>query len=86
MRRGCTFHGLAFNVAMDLEPFRRINPCGFQGLQVTQVLDWGGPSRLADVETVLVGELARQFGLSAQSAPTLTFDAGPAIVGDVSVA
>ena len=86
VRRGCTFHGLAFNVAMDLEPFRRINPCGFQGLQVTQVLDWGGPSRLADVETVLVGELARQFGLSAQSAPTLTFDAGPAIVGDVSVA
>ena len=85
VRRGCTFHGLAFNVAMDLEPFRRINPCGFQGLQVTQMLDLGGPSRLADVETVLVVELARQFGVSAQPAPSLTFDAGPAAVGDVSV-
>ncbi|MBS0439413.1 MAG: lipoyl(octanoyl) transferase LipB, partial [Proteobacteria bacterium] len=62
VRRGCTFHGLAFNIAMDLEPFHRINPCGFQGLQVTQVLDLGGPSRLADVESVLVAELARQFG------------------------
>ena len=76
VRRGCTFHGLAFNIAMDLEPFRRINPCGFEGLAVTQMLDLGGPSRLADVETVLVGELARQLGLSAQIAPPHTFDAG----------
>ncbi len=77
VRRGCTFHGLAFNIAMDLEPFHRINPCGFQGLQVTQVLDLGGPSRLADVESVLVAELARQFGLQALPAtPTLTFGAG----------
>jgi lipoyl(octanoyl) transferase len=86
VRRGCTFHGLAFNVAMDLEPFRRINPCGFQGLQVTQVLDLGGPSRLADIEAALVVELARQFGLPAQTAPAMTFDAGPAAVADVSVA
>ena len=35
VRRGCTFHGLAFNIGMDLEPFHRINPCGYQGLQVT---------------------------------------------------
>lgn len=40
VRRGCTFHGLAFNVAMDLAPFSAINPCGFQGLAVTQVLDF----------------------------------------------
>ncbi|MET0230122.1 MAG: lipoyl(octanoyl) transferase LipB, partial [Rhodanobacteraceae bacterium] len=32
VRRGCTFHGLAFNINMDLEPFNRINPCGYQGL------------------------------------------------------
>ena len=32
VRRGCSFHGLAFNIAMDLSPFARINPCGFQGL------------------------------------------------------
>jgi len=63
VRRGCTFHGLAFNVNMDLEPFNRINPCGYQGLAVTQVLDLGGPGSLAAVEAVLIGELARQFGL-----------------------
>lgn len=68
VRRGCSFHGLAFNVAMDLEPFRRINPCGYQGLAVTQVLDLGGPGSLAAVEAVLVGEFARQFGLSPQPA------------------
>jgi lipoyl(octanoyl) transferase len=65
VRRGCTFHGLAFNVNMDLEPFHRINPCGYQGLAVTQVLDLGGPGSLAAVEAVLIGELARQFGLEA---------------------
>ncbi len=63
VRRGCSFHGLAFNINMDLEPFNRINPCGYQGLAVTQVLDLGGPGSLAAVEAVLVGELARQFGL-----------------------
>ena len=66
VRRGCTFHGLAFNVNMDLEPFRRINPCGFEGLQVTQVLDLGGPSRLADVETVLIEQLAGQLRMPAE--------------------
>ncbi|MBS0431862.1 MAG: lipoyl(octanoyl) transferase LipB [Proteobacteria bacterium] len=68
VRRGCSFHGLAFNVAMDLEPFRRINPCGYAGLQVTQVVDLGGTSKLADVEDVLVREFCRQFGLMPQNA------------------
>lgn len=40
VRKGCTFHGLALNVDMDLEPFGRINPCGFSGLQVTQMREW----------------------------------------------
>jgi lipoyl(octanoyl) transferase len=74
VRRGCTFHGLAFNVNMDLEPFHRINPCGYEGLAVTQVLDLGGPGSLAAVEAVLIGELARQFGLEphvAANAPRL---------------
>ena len=68
VRRGCCFHGLAFNIAMDLEPFRRINPCGYAGLRVTQMLDLGGPSRLADVEEVLIVELGRQFGATPQDA------------------
>ncbi|MGN6313111.1 MAG: lipoyl(octanoyl) transferase LipB [Rhodanobacteraceae bacterium] len=67
VRRGCTFHGLAFNINMDLEPFRRINPCGYQGLQVTQMVDLGGASQLARVEDVLVTELGRQFGLEARA-------------------
>lgn len=65
VRRGCTFHGLAFNVGMDLEPFHRINPCGYVGLQVTQLLDLGGPGSLAAVQSVLVDEFARQFGYVA---------------------
>ena len=37
VRRGCSYHGLALNVDMDLEPFGRINPCGYEGLQVTSM-------------------------------------------------
>ena len=43
IRRKCSYHGLAINVGMDLEPFSRINPCGFENLAVTQVSDLGGP-------------------------------------------
>lgn len=71
VRRGYTFHGLAFNVAMDLEPFRRINPCGYEGLQVTSVLDLGGPSGIDAVKPVLLDHLARQFGLALQPSPEL---------------
>lgn len=37
VRRGCSFHGLALNLAMDLEPFLRINPCGYAGMEMTQL-------------------------------------------------
>ncbi|HEV8694133.1 MAG TPA: lipoyl(octanoyl) transferase LipB [Lysobacter sp.] len=69
VRRGCTFHGLAFNIAMDLEPFNRINPCGYAGLQVTSMLDLGGPSGLDAVKPVLIEQIARQFGLAVSAAP-----------------
>ena len=74
VRRGCTFHGLAFNVAMDLEPFHRINPCGYAGLQVTSMLDLGGPSSPEAVKPVLLEALAKQFGLALRTAmaPDLT--------------
>lgn len=39
IRRGCSFHGLALNVDMDLQPFQRINPCGYAGMQMTQLSD-----------------------------------------------
>jgi len=41
VRKGCCYHGLALNVRMDLSPFRRINPCGYPGLEVTQLADRG---------------------------------------------
>jgi len=43
IRRGASYHGLAFNVNMDLEPFQRINPCGYAGLQMTQLAELGVP-------------------------------------------
>ena len=66
VRRGCTFHGLAFNIGMDLEPFHRINPCGYQGLQVTSMRDLGGPSSMDAVKPVLLDHIARQFGLALE--------------------
>jgi len=61
VRRGRTFHGLAFNIDMDLEPFQRINPCGYEGLQVTQLVSFAS-ARLAEVEEVLLEKLAGQLG------------------------
>lgn len=63
VRRGCSFHGLAFNIAMDLGPFARINPCGYQGLEVTQLLDCAGIADLDAVKPVLVAHIEQLFGL-----------------------
>jgi len=71
VRRGCSFHGLAFNVDLDPEPFSRINPCGYQGLQVTSVVECGGPRSLREVEDVLVQNLAAQLGLQPRFEPGL---------------
>ena len=67
IRRACSYHGMAFNIAMDLEPFRRINPCGYEGLQVVAMSDLGGPSSLDAVKPVLLGKLAKQFGLELRA-------------------
>jgi len=65
VRRGCTFHGLAFNIAGEsTAPFLRINPCGYQGLEVVAMGDLGGPSSLDAVKPVLLAQMAKQFGLS----------------------
>ncbi len=62
VRRGCTYHGLSLNVAMDLEPFSRINPCGYSGLRMTQVASLGGPDSVTDVGRALQPFLLRQLG------------------------
>lgn len=63
VRRHCTYHGIAVNVCMDLEPFRRINPCGFRGLEVTQLADLSPGIDVErferDLEPHLLSRLAR---------------------------
>lgn len=64
VRRGCTFHGLAFNIAGEsTAAFARINPCGYAGLRVVALSDLGGPSSLDAVKSALLAQLGRQFGL-----------------------
>lgn len=63
VRRGCSYHGLALNVAMDLEPFSRINPCGLTGMQVTQLGDLAAVTSLDEVRASLLTSLAEVYGL-----------------------
>ena len=57
VRRGCSFHGLALNVAMDIEPFRRINPCGYAGMAMCQVSDFVPGVSVAGLAPTLSDEL-----------------------------
>ncbi|MFC1778603.1 lipoyl(octanoyl) transferase LipB [Pseudomonadota bacterium] len=61
IRRGKSFHGLAFNIDMDLEPFQRINPCGFQGLQVTNLSAMADVS-ITEVEDRLIAGMSEFLG------------------------
>ena len=61
VRKGRSFHGLAFNVDMDLEPFSRINPCGYEGLEVTQLADLVEELDFKDVERLLLSHLQQQI-------------------------
>ncbi|MEC8075170.1 MAG: lipoyl(octanoyl) transferase LipB [Pseudomonadota bacterium] len=54
IRKGCSYHGLSLNRAMDLEPFTRINPCGFRGLKVTDVLNQGVEVSREELEAELI--------------------------------
>jgi lipoyl(octanoyl) transferase len=66
VRRGCTYHGLALNVDMDLEPFSRINPCGQRGLAVTQLRDLGIQLGLQDAGIALIPHLCHRLGLQCR--------------------
>ena len=67
VRRGCSYHGLAFNVDMDLEPFSRINPCGYEGLAVTQLSDLGIALSVDEVSESWLPYLASQLGYTVCS-------------------
>ncbi len=61
IRKGCSFHGLALNVNMDLEPFQRINPCGLAGIKIVQLSELGGAKSLQEVEQPLIKYLGQQL-------------------------
>ncbi len=65
IRRGASYHGLALNVALDMEPFRRINVCGYPGLTVTRLADHCGLSDLAAVADGVEPHLLRKLGCTA---------------------
>ncbi|MDD1969047.1 lipoyl(octanoyl) transferase LipB [Pseudomonas putida] len=67
IRNGCSFHGLALNVDMDLEPFQRINPCGYAGLAMTQLRDLAGPIEFAEVSARLRAQLVRHLDYAEQT-------------------
>ncbi|REL26177.1 lipoyl(octanoyl) transferase LipB [Thalassotalea euphylliae] len=58
IRKGCSFHGLALNVNMDLSPFLRINPCGYNDLEIIQSADLNGPKTVAEAGDGLVKHLS----------------------------
>jgi len=65
VRRSRSYHGIALNVDMDLGPFTRINPCGYQGLRMTQLRDLGGPADLTMVSSALQAHLLVQLAASS---------------------
>lgn len=68
IRRGCSYHGLALNVAMDLEPFQRINPCGFRGLEVVDLQSLGVAASVESVAHSFAPHLLRALSLPTEAA------------------
>jgi len=62
VRRGCSYHGLALNVDMELEPFTRIDPCGYPGLEATQLSDLGIHTSIKEIGNTLAESLAAKLG------------------------
>ena len=63
IRKGCSFHGLALNVNMDLSPFQRINPCGYAGLEMLNCTQINGPVTLFEAGTKLTDHLCALLGI-----------------------
>jgi lipoyl(octanoyl) transferase len=61
VRKGRTYHGFSLNVDMDLEPFSRINPCGYAGLEVTDIVSEVGACSVEELEDIVAYELAQTF-------------------------
>jgi lipoyl(octanoyl) transferase len=63
IRRGASYHGMALNVRVDLEPFLRINPCGYAGLEMTDLATLGGDSNLDTVQQKLLPHFLKHLRL-----------------------
>lgn len=70
IRKGCSFHGLALNIDMDLSPFQRINPCGYAGLEMVQMNQFGGPFNHQKIEQELMVIVAKQLGFDQLESQT----------------
>lgn len=70
VRRGASYHGLSLNVGMDHEPFRRIKPCGYAGLETTDLAMLAGKehAHLGEVKTELLAQLLRTLGYNHRQA------------------
>ncbi len=66
LKNGCCYHGLALNVDMDLSPFNAIDPCGYQGLQVTQMYDFGIRHNIETLAAQLVERLQKELSYTPQ--------------------
>ncbi|HET9112852.1 MAG TPA: lipoyl(octanoyl) transferase LipB [Burkholderiales bacterium] len=66
IRRGCSYHGLALNIAMDLSPFQAINPCGYESLHVTQLRDLGVDDTIEEINCSLVGHLLENLSAATR--------------------
>jgi len=64
VKKGCSYHGLSINIDMDLTPFSFINPCGYEGLEVTQLAEHGVKCHTSDFTAVLLHELKEQLHYS----------------------
>ncbi|GGF55983.1 lipoyl(octanoyl) transferase LipB [Alteromonas lipolytica] len=64
IRKGCSFHGLALNVNMDLSPFQRINPCGYEGMEMTDCARLGGPDNIQDATRLMLKHLQAELSLA----------------------
>ena len=61
IKKGCSYHGLSLNIDMDLEPFSRINPCGFTDLKVVQVRDFVNNIKYIELKDNLIIQLTQQL-------------------------
>ena len=65
VRKGCTYHGFSLNLDLELEPFSRINPCGYAGMKVTDIASQGVIINRGRIEELVIKHVAMEFGYYA---------------------